>query len=167
MLTTELKKEQLSIVFMHALASKAGFSVGKPPVDNDSVDLVVFADGKIDATSRLSSPRIEVQLKASSTIQENEGKFHFQLDKKNYEDLCGETALPRLLVFLNLPTQEDEWLTVGADELILKKAAYYLSLSGAEAITSNSKVVHIPKANQLTVDSLINLMLKASRLEAL
>jgi hypothetical protein len=166
-LTSELIKEQLSIAFMHALASKAGFSVVKPSVDNDSIDLVISADGKVDATSKISSPRIEIQLKASLTIQINEGKFHFQLDKKNYEDLRAETALPRLLVFLNLPSQEDEWLTVTPDELILRRAAYYLSLSGAEVITSNSKVVHIPVSNHMTVDSLKNLMLKASLLEAL
>lgn len=169
MLDIELIKEQLSIAFVHAIATKAGFTVDKPTIDNDSVDLVISVNGKIDTSSVIASPRIEVQLKASSSLTENEGKFHFQLSRKNYNDLRATTALPRLLVFFNMPESETDWVSLDLDGLTLKKAAFYLSLAGAEELVdgSASRVVHIPTTNHLTVESLKALMLKASKLETL
>lgn len=73
----------------------------------------------------------------------------------NYNLLCIKTQIPRLLVVLDLPADEDRWLTITTDELILRRCAYWLSLLG-EATTDNqsSVTVRIPVDNVFNVEHL-------------
>ena len=50
---------------------------------------------------------------------------------KNYNDLRIFTQTPRLLVVLELPRDESQWMTVTAEELVPRRRAYWLSLLGA------------------------------------
>ncbi len=69
-----------------------------------------------------SRPALDLQLKATTTLAEPQsGTLHFRLPVKNYNDLCVETQTPRLLVLLELPEDEERWMTVTDEELILPK----------------------------------------------
>jgi hypothetical protein len=57
------QKQQLSVAYLHAVASAAGFACQAPGVDDDSVDRTVVARGWVHAKSVLRSPKIDVQLK--------------------------------------------------------------------------------------------------------
>ena len=74
-------------------------------------------------------PIIQIQLKATVNLgPAKEGYFHFPLKQRNYELLRVPTSCPRLLVVLDLPKNSDEWLTITADELMMRRRAYWLSL---------------------------------------
>lgn len=155
LLTVADQKEQLSLAYVNALAACAGFATSVPVPDRDSVDLHVQAGGPV-------RPALDLQLKATAALQRSQAGFvSFQLQIKNYNDLRIETRIPRLLVVLELPADESRWMTVTAEELALRRRAYWLSLRGfpdPERSEQQTVTVRIPEGNLLDVDALQDLM---------
>lgn len=153
LLTISDRQEALSRVYAHAVAARAGYVTDMYGADRDGVDLLIRAGGAM-------RPALELQLKATVNLGEpSDGHFRFPLKRRNYDLLRIETQTPRLLVVLDLPKDEDQWMTITANELILRHRAYWLNLKGAEE-TSNktTKTVQIPERNVFAVDSLRKLM---------
>ena len=70
-----------------------------------------------------------------------------------------ETQTPRLLFVLDLPEEEDQWLTITEDELVLRRQAFWLNLRGSEATENQTSVtVSIPRENVFDINSLRVLM---------
>ena len=167
-MTENEKKQQLSIAYVQAVAARAGFACDRPSVDDDSVDVVIGASGSVHDKAVIRSPRIELQLKATAQDELNNGHLAFPLPVKNYDDLRGDTLVPRLLVVLQLPEDSNRWLEQTEDQMISRRCAFWLSLRG-EPETGNSKTVtvHLPRGNCFTVDALQSLMLRVARKESL
>jgi Domain of unknown function (DUF4365) len=165
MLSENDVKEELSYVYAHAVATRVGYSAERIIKDRDSVDMITCAKGAIDPTSIFQSPRIELQLKATS--QEIDGDvFPLKLSLKNYNDLRANSMVPRILVVLTLPTIREEWVDF-KEHLILKGKAHWLSLAGCEACENNTnKTVYIQKKNIFNDISLKKMMIAASKREA-
>ncbi len=154
LLTDADQKEGLSIVYVKALATRAGFVASKPNLDRDSVDLHIQASGPL-------RPALDLQLKATADFgKPRNGSFSFRLKIKNYNDLRIETQTPRLLVVLELPSDESQWMTVSREELILRRRAYWLSLQRghSEIIGQETITVRIPQDNVFDVAALNDLM---------
>ncbi len=154
LLTAPDRKERLSLIYVKALAARAGFLTSVPEPDRDSVDLRIQAGG----TRR---PALDLQLKATGGFDSSRnGHLPFRLSLKNYGDLRIETQTPRLLVVLELPREEEQWLTVTTEKLVLRRRAYWLSLQRDHRdITDQQTVtVHIPEQNIFDVKTLRNLM---------
>ena len=98
------------------------FATSTPEPDRDSVDLRVQAGGP-------RRPALDLQLKATTSLdQPSDGFLRFRLNIKNYDDLRVATQTPRLLVVLELPRNQSQWMTVTSEELVLRRRAYWLSL---------------------------------------
>ena len=70
-----------------------------------------------------------------------------------------ETQTPRLLVVLDLPKCEEQWVTITEDELVMRRRAYWLNLRGFEEKENRSSVtVEIPVSNLFDVMNLQALM---------
>jgi len=148
------QKEGLSLAYVKALAARAGFSTAVPEPDRDSVDLRIMAGGP-------RRPALDLQLKATADLAETQDGFRrFRLKIKNYNDLRVETQTPRLLVVLDLPEDETQWMTVTTEELVLRRRAYWVSLQkGHEEIVGQETVtVRIPDGNVFDVATLQTLM---------
>lgn len=116
----------------------------------------------------LRSPRLEVQLKASSQSILREKDVAFPLPVKNYEELRCETMIPRPLVVFLLPDEQGDWLEQTEEQMITRRCAYWRSLRGLPDTKNKTNVtVHVPRTNRLTVDSLRTMMETVSRKEAL
>ena len=145
LLTVPDQKEGLSLLYVRALATRAGFLTSVPEPDRDSVDLRIQADGA-------HRPALDLQLKATTGFGEpRDGVLPFRLPMKNYDDLRIETQTPRLLVVLEFPEDEEHWLTVTMEKLVLRRRAYWLSLQqNHDEITGQKTVtVHIPNKTYL------------------
>ncbi|MCY4360133.1 MAG: DUF4365 domain-containing protein, partial [Cyanobacteria bacterium MAG APA_bin_95] len=59
LLTNADQKERLSLVYVKALAARAGFTTSKPDPDRDSVDLSIYGGGPL-------RPALDLQLKATT-----------------------------------------------------------------------------------------------------
>ena len=154
MLTVADQKERFSLLYVKALATRAGFVTSVPELDRDSVDLRIQAGGP-------HRPAIDLQLKATTDLGEpHAGFLPFRLTIKNYRDLRAETQTPRLLVVLELPKDESRWMTVTTEELILRRRAYWLSLQRGheEVVGQQTATVRIPENNVFDVKTLQTLM---------
>lgn len=159
------RKQQLSIAYLHAVASAAGFACQAPAVDDDSVDRTIVARGWIHAKSVLRSPKIDVQLKsiAREPLKAGEKSFTFRLNKKNYDDLRHRAMVPRLLVVLLLPRDPRQWIEQNDERMLSRYAAYFQSLTGWADAAQHSKVpVELFRKNLFSVDNLRRLMARAS-----
>ena len=110
-------------------------------------------------------PALDLQLKATINLgQPQDGFYKFPLKVSNYDTLRVPTQTPRLLVVLDLPEDEDQWLTISATELIMRRRAYWLNLRGYEESTNTATVtVSIPVGNVFDVDNLHTLMEQSRR----
>lgn len=153
LLTTEDQEEALSFVYAHAIAARAGYTTAKPSPDRDGVDLQIQAGGAM-------RPALDLQLKATFNLEpRGDGHLRYRLKIRNYNSLRIDTQTPRLLMVLDLPKDEERWMTVTTDELVLRHRAYWLSLRGcAETANETSVTVDIPEGNLFDVESLRSLM---------
>ena len=160
------QKQQLSMAYLHAVASAAGFACQAPGVDDDSVDRTVVARGWVHTNAILRSPKIDIQLKSMvrEPLTATDRSLTFRLNRKNYDDLRHRAMVPRLLVVFLLPRQRRRWLEQTDEWMLSRYAAYYLSLSGMPEARQRGKVpVTIPRKNLLSVDNLRRLMIQASQ----
>jgi len=146
-------KSALSIAYVQAIAAEAGYTCrGTADFDRDSCDVLVEAGGSM-------RPKLDLQLKASIRLSAVNGNFAYPLKLKNYNDLRIPTQTPRLLVVLDLPKKRDQWLAVNVKQLVLRRAAYWVSLFGMPETTNETSVtVQIPATNILDVPALVRLM---------
>jgi len=153
LLTVPDQKEALSLVYAQAVAARAGYVTEVPSMDRDSVDLCIRAGGRM-------RPLLDLQLKATVNLERpRDGFLHFSLGIKNYNDLRIEVQILRLLVVLDLPEDEQQWMTITENELIIRHRAYWLNLQGYEETANQSSVtVRIPEENLFNVESLRTLM---------
>ena len=121
--------------------------------DRDGVDLRIQAGGAM-------RPALDLQLKATvNLIDSNDGYYRFPLKRRNYDLLRMDTQTPRLLVVLDLPKDEHQWMTITEDELVLRHRAYWLNLKGWDETTNRTSVtVRIPERNIFDVEGLRALM---------
>lgn len=159
LLTVPDQKEGLSLLYIKALATRAGFATSVPEPDRDSVDLRIHAGGP-------RRPNLDFQVKATVDLGGPRAGFRrFRLSVKNYDDLRIPTRVPRFLMVLDLPKDESQWMTVTAEELVLRRCAYWLSLQEGhdEGVDQKKVTVRIPERQILDVETLQALMERARR----
>ncbi len=153
LLTGPDREEALSRAYVQAVAAGAGYVVATMDFDRDGIDVEIKAGGAM-------RPSIGLQLKATINLGEPAaGVFRFPLRRRNYDLLRLPTQAPRLLVVLDLPRDETQWLTVTAESLILRRSAFWASLTGAPETDNEATVtVSIHSDHRLDTDSLRALM---------
>ena len=158
LLTPALQKEALSRVYTQAIAARAGYTISTADFDLDGVDITINAGG-------LFRPTVGVQLKATEKLSKvKNGAFRFVLKRRNYDLLRKETRSPRILVVLDLPKDVSQWINVTEEELVLRRAAYWLDLKGYEETENRTSVtVYIPTINLFNVENLQNMMEQARK----
>jgi Domain of unknown function (DUF4365) len=139
------RKEQFSHAYVRAVASVAGFAVAIPEVDDDSIDLILSGRG---ANGTVRSPRLELQLKASSRRDIiRDDAIAFPLPVKNYNDLRPDNVLvPRILVVVLLPDELGEWILHSEEQISLRRCGYWRSLRGLpETANQETITVDLPR----------------------
>lgn len=152
------QQEQFSLAYARAVATVAGYTLYQPEVDDDSVDLGVAARG---GNGTLRSPRLEIQVKCTSTEVLFEQEIRYPLKIKNYDDLRLPCHVPRILVVVVVPDDPRDWLAQTEDELILRRCGYWASLAGRPESSNETKVtVHMPRGNRFSPAALREMMVK-------
>lgn len=149
------KKEQFSLAYVGAVAAASGYSVHKPSVDNESIDLGISAR----TAGAIRSPRLELQIKCTSLTPEPE-YIGFDLKKKNYDDLRHTNLLvPRILVVVLVPGDVNDWIDHDERCLVLKHCGYWVSLLGLpEKANRRSVAVRLPRRQLFSPTGLQELM---------
>lgn len=146
------QKEQFSITYIRAIASVAGYSLYRPEIDNDSIDLGIVARGGIGT---ILSPRLELQLKCTARDILDSNSIKYPLNLKNYNELKINALVPRILVVVLVPENIVDWLQQTEEELCLRHCGYWVSLRGMPDTENTTNVtIEIPRSNQFTPLSL-------------
>jgi hypothetical protein len=113
--------------------------------------------------------KLDIQAKSTTTRNLTATEVVYDLDVKTFDDLRDpQVGCPRVLVLLVLPEDESGWTEQTEDHLLLRHAAYWLSLRG-QGPTRNQKTVRVllPRSQLFSVSALESLMGKVSRGEPL
>ncbi len=154
-LTPEDQKEEVSLLYVMAVAAKVGYNIENPRRDRGRVDLTITAGGDM-------SPSIKLQLKARTNLRSIDGTYRFPLDVKTYDVFRKEQLIPHYLVVFDLPTDESEWIVIADDGLTLRKRAFWMDLKGMSATENKDNItVRIPEENRFDDVILRQLMDKA------
>lgn len=150
------REEALSRAYVAAVAAGAGYTTAESNLDRDGVDVQVRAGGDM-------RPSIDIQLKATVNLgKASNGAFSFPLKRRNYDLLREPTIVPRVLVVLDLPKDEKEWLSVKPEELVLRRCAYWANLAKSpETENKESVTISIENKNRFNVEGLKALMEQA------
>ena len=146
-------QERLSFAYVRAVAACAGYATSQPEPDMDGVDLRVSARGPMH-------PSIDIQLKATTDLnRRSDGGLSYALPVRNYHLLREPTQTPRLLVLLDLPDDQAEWLTITHEQLALRRCAYWVDLMDHPGTSNTASVtVDVPRSNLLDVKGLADRM---------
>lgn len=162
-MTEEQIKEAISRRYVELVASRAGFKCQQPTPDN-GVDMSVsravpraegdgvryYDDGKY----------LDVQLKCTVQSQVVFAQDHlkFDLEAKAFNDLVqrriDQALVPLILVVLVLPDDAATWVTVGPEQLVVQRCAFWFQPDQNTERTENSSSIRIsiPLANMLDLD---------------
>jgi hypothetical protein len=156
LLTPADREEALSRAYIQAVAAGAGYVVATMDFDRDGVDVEIKAGGAM-------RPSVAFQLKATVNLGEAvDGVFRFPLKRRNYDLLREQTQVPRVLAVLSLPKDEQDWLHITAERLMLQRCMFWVSLAGApETENKESITVSIPDENRIDIGNLRRLMEKS------
>ncbi|WP_333874686.1 DUF4365 domain-containing protein [Methylobacter sp.] len=152
MLPTQTIEELISMSYVSAVIASSGFAPNTIAKDY-GVDLEVrrietFNSKRIDLGVVL-----EFQLKASINWETKDDHVIFDLEADAYNRLVfrrDNASTPCVLVLCCLPKEENSWLHVCEDELVIKKCCYYHFIDGKETGNSSSKRIKIPRTQLLT-----------------
>jgi hypothetical protein len=162
-MTEQQVKEYLSRHFLGLVASRCGFKTSSPQPDNGT-DLHVTKAVRVmrpQGARVVDDPNVlHLQLKCtteSQTIPDGDG-FKFDLEVNAYNDLVEKWNdnhyVRSMLVVMVLPDDHAHWLTISADEIVMRRAAYWFAPASGTPLSTNSSThrVRISHANAVTLD---------------
>lgn len=141
------------MAFIRAVTADAGCKVSIPETDTDSVDGVIMADLE-------GRPRMEFQAKSTAADIVKDGVARYRLRLDDYRRLIpSDILVPRILIVVLLPSEQDEWTNQTEDQLCLRRCAYWISLAGYPVRDNSSSVtLHIPTTNIFNSEQLRGMM---------
>ena len=146
------RKAELSFAYLAALAAAAGYTCQRGPQPDV---------GSIDATIRSGDAmrtQFDVQLKATSKPDKKKDGLHFRLSRKNNNDLAARRVTPLMLVVLELPPSEADWLACTVEHLTIRRCGWWTSLSRCAPTDAESKTVVIPATQRIDMSGIAPLM---------
>jgi hypothetical protein len=166
-MTDEQRKEEICRAYVLAVAARCGYKVITWSQDTGCVDVSIGASGAI-GEGTLADPLLHLQLKCTSDAKHalKHGSISWFLERAHYEKLRARAANPKLLVVLLLPERREEWVTHTVEELVLRRCAYWVKMTGMPETTNDSGVtIRLPAHQVFSPEQLRGLMERLSREE--
>jgi hypothetical protein len=155
-------QEAISQCFLKAIAASADVATNFHPQDINSEDGVLSKRVTLQNGSSIDVS-VSFQLKTvfSSTnyhYDENHNLI-YNLKAKNYQDLILNATHPRMLAVLVLPSNEEDWVRVSIEELVMKQRMYWVCLTGYPPTTNPESIsVKLPADHILNSTELLRIM---------
>src|ERR1700743_3814922 len=146
--------ECLSRNYLETIANRTGYFnlQGK----DFGTDLHICKANVIDRGSYqrqlMTGRQVHIQVKSvqEHLIRSGDQRISYDLETKNYDDLIDRrnelgSLIPLILVVFIFPTDQEQWLTLTTEELIIRKRAYWYIPDENASYTPNStsQVIHI------------------------
>ncbi|MFD6251371.1 DUF4365 domain-containing protein [Nocardia sp. NPDC060256] len=158
-------KEDLSISYVHMLASSCGLTVGTWSQDYDGRDTTLASS--VDYSPYMYGPKIDIQLKCSGqTAIQRQDTIAWALESRTYDLLSKlNRSSPALFCVLVVPPEVGHWLKLDREGLLARSFMYWQWGHVFPPLKKGqeNQTVHLPKGNILTPKSMLELMEEASR----
>lgn len=166
-MTPKQRQEEISKAYLHAVAARCGFTVASWTQDHGGIDATVGAASTVGAGT-ISRPKVDIQLKATTQQDLVRDDFvSWTLEIAHYDSLRAAASIPHLLVVLVLPENADDGIEHTAEQLVIRRCAYWVKMTGMdEADRTSTKTVRLPRSNVFSPDALREILGKISRNEA-
>jgi Domain of unknown function (DUF4365) len=162
-MTPEQQKEEFSKAYVHAVAARNRFKLGEWTVDDGCLDVTVAAEGTLGG-GKYEAPRVDLQLKCTSRAAVVKTDFiSWPFEREHYDKLIASKIVPHLLVVLVLPPNEKDWLEHSVDQLILRRCAYWVKMTGMPAIKNQTSTVRLPRSQVFSPEQLKMILTTISR----
>ncbi|MFB7400875.1 DUF4365 domain-containing protein [Streptomyces rubiginosohelvolus] len=145
-----------------ALSCAAGLNPGKRSLDVDGVDIQIGFPGRVGT---MRYPFIEAQVKSCCNPRYVNDSFSYSIPTKNYNDLIGTVGLElptrRYLFLAHTPSDKSKYVASDENSINFHHAIYWVDLMDHDPLDPDmqaSKSVHFPRANLLTIASLVQLV---------
>lgn len=149
MITTQHIEEDLSKAYVLAVGAKAGLNVKFTEGHDYTVDGSLHEVSSLNGKLHESGISFDFQLKASKNCSFDGASVVYDFDAETYNFLCSRAnskhTTPIILLLLVLPNDETEWLSVTTNQMILKKACYWMKIDGNFTENQSSKRILIPQ----------------------
>jgi hypothetical protein len=167
-LTRNHRQEAMSRAYIQTVAGRCGLSCNFRDFDY-GIDVPLNQIRRRARRHYESGFKLDIQAKSTSVAQLQPDHIGYELPVAAYDDLRDPTVgTPRILVVLVLPENEDDWTSQTEEQLLLRHAAYWLSLHGQPATSHRKSIrIQIPRAKIFTVANLNDIMERVSRREPL
>ncbi|KUO52220.1 MAG: hypothetical protein APF76_04050 [Desulfitibacter sp. BRH_c19] len=155
-------EESLSVSYVSSVVAKSGASFDITSKDY-GVDVSVRRVDRFNGKLMDMGVSFDCQLKATTNWAAEEEAIVYDLEVDTYNKLVyrhQNSSIPCLLVLLCLPKEEDDWLNISEEEIILRKCSYYFYLDGAPTKNKNTVRIRIPRTNVFSPDAVIKLIEK-------
>lgn len=174
MITDNHRKETLSIAYVQSLAGKAGLIIecGKGSFDygvDGRFSLVKIYENS-DERFESGLPLL-FQLKSSSNYAMKQDFVSFTMKTNAYNKIIernNSISQKLILIAFCMPKNEDEWLDVTEERLVIKNACYWYEILDKDKKPEDSTIaLKIPRTNLFTPAKLKELMDKVQKGEIL
>ena len=149
------QKDHFSRAVVRAVAAAAGIDASVPPHDQNSKDIEFTAPD----VAGVAGGQLAAQLKCTHTVDTSAESFTYDLDIKDYDRLRVEREklyVPRVLILVDVPEDPEDWILSKPEQMVLKRCAYLVSLTGLPATSNTSTVaVKIPTEQVFDVQGLL------------
>ncbi len=142
------RKKALSRACVAAVAACSGFTTSYEDYGRGGIDPRIHGGDD-------SSPFVAVQPKSTSSLgTAKNGKYHYRLERKNYDVLKKPTLRPQILLVLSPPLDEADWLSVSKEEPSMRKCCLWADLSGLPEENKEKVTIHLSEENLFDVQAL-------------
>jgi hypothetical protein len=143
------QKEQFSVAFLHALATRFGYTVAQWRPDKDGVD----------GTLRCCGLMVDLQLKCTSSPLTYSDGFKYVLDKKTYDKLrCADRSAPGYLALMVVPKDVQAWILHKPKHLLIACQAYWSCLQDmSDEASGDTKTIYLPSIQTLDGSALASM----------
>jgi len=161
-LTTNDRKEGLSVIYVKAVATRCGFLFGEWNKDY-GVDLTIRQPALKNAKPLAYGPVLDIQVKSTANPIFEENTIAYDLKRRNYDMLVASReppAAPMILVLVVFPRKDSRWLDVREDRLLLGACGYWTSSAGWEPSVADKRAVRVRfrRSNILDPESFAQIM---------
>ena len=157
-------KEELSMAYVHMLASATGLTLGTWSQDYDCRDASLSSS--VDYP-HIVNAGIDIQLKCTGRVDiQREHEIAWSLDRRTVSKMTiTRRSQPTMLCVLIAPSEAEYWLESTVDGLLAKSHMYWLwgHDMPSPVLSQDHQTVHLPRVNLLTPASLLERMEEASR----
>ena len=163
MMTQNDIEEALSRAYVHAVTGRAGVNIATDlkdyGTDGTFREVVPFKGVLIP-----SGCSLDFQLKASidCTLEKDHVVYDMKADafqKLVHRRINGST--PQILILLALPQDAEQWLGHSEEALLIRKCCYWYLVDKEYTDNTSTVRIRIPRNQQFTTESLVELLTKA------